>query len=69
VVQGNGLDTFGPLGPWVVTIDEAGDGNDLAVLSRVNGQMRWNSNTGEMIFDISTIVSVLSEGFTFLPAV
>jgi 2-keto-4-pentenoate hydratase/2-oxohepta-3-ene-1,7-dioic acid hydratase in catechol pathway len=50
-------------------MDEAGDGNNLAVLSRVNGQMRWNSNTGEMIFDISTIVSVLSEGFTFLPAV
>jgi 2-keto-4-pentenoate hydratase/2-oxohepta-3-ene-1,7-dioic acid hydratase in catechol pathway len=65
--KGKGLDTFGPLGPWVVTKDEAGDGNNLAVLSRVNGQTRQNSNTNDMIFDIATIVSVLSEGFTLLP--
>ena len=65
--KGKGLDTFGPLGPWIVTKDETGDGNNLAVRSRVNGQIRQNSNTNDMIFDIATIVSVLSEGFTLLP--
>lgn len=65
--KGKGLDTFGPLGPWIVTKDEIGDGNSLAIQSRVNGQVRQNSNTNDMIFDIETIVSVLSEGFTLLP--
>ena len=65
--KGKGLDTFGPLGPWIVTKDETGDGNNLAVRSRVNGEIRQNSNTNDMIFDIATIVSVLSEGFTLLP--
>ena len=65
--KGKGLDTFGPLGPWIVTKDEAGDGNNLALQSRVNGQTRQSSNTNDMIFDIATIVSVLSEGFTLYP--
>ncbi len=65
--KGKGLDTFGPLGPWIVTKDEAGDGNNLALQSRVNGQTRQNSNTNDMIFDIATIISVLSEGFTLRP--
>jgi len=65
--KGKGLDTFGPIGPWVVTKDETGDGDNLALQSRVNGQTRQKSNTNDMIFDIATIVSVLSEGFTLLP--
>lgn len=65
--KGKGLDTFGPLGPWIITKDEVGDGSNLAVRSRVNGQTRQDSNTSDMIFDIATIVSVLSEGFTLLP--
>ncbi len=65
--KGKGLDTFGPLGPWIVTRDEAGDGNNLVVRSRVNGETRQNSNTDDMIFDIATIISILSEGFTLLP--
>ena len=43
------------------------DGNKLALQSRVNGQTRQNSNTNDMIFDIATIVSVLSEGLTLRP--
>lgn len=65
--KGKALDTFGPIGPWVVTKDEAGDGNNLAVISRVNGEVRQNSNTNDMIFDVATLVSVLSEGFTLVP--
>jgi 2-keto-4-pentenoate hydratase/2-oxohepta-3-ene-1,7-dioic acid hydratase in catechol pathway len=65
--KGKGLDTFGPLGPWIVTKDVVGDGDNLALQSRVNGQTRQNSNTDDMIFDIATIVSVLSESLTLLP--
>ena len=65
--KGKGLDTFGPIGPWIVTKEEAGDGNNLTVQTRVNGQTRQSSNTNDMIFDIATIISVLSEGFTLYP--
>ena len=65
--KGKGLDTFSPIGPWIVTKDETGDGNNLAVQTRVNGQTRQNSNTNDMIFDVATIVSTLSEGFTLQP--
>ena len=65
--KGKGLDTFGPMGPWIVTKDEVGDGNSLTVQTRVNGQSRQSSNTNDMIFDIATIISVLSEGFTLYP--
>jgi 2-keto-4-pentenoate hydratase/2-oxohepta-3-ene-1,7-dioic acid hydratase in catechol pathway len=65
--KGKGLDSFGPIGPWIVTRDAVGDGNKLTVQTRVNGQTRQNSNTDDMIFDIATIISVLSEGFTLYP--
>ena len=65
--KGKGLDTFGPMGPWIVTKDEAGNADNLELECRVNGQVRQHSNTNDMIFDIATIVSVLSEGFTLLP--
>ena len=65
--KGKGLDTFGPIGPWIVTKDEVGDGNNLAIQTRVNDQTRQHSNTNDMIFNISTIISALSEGFTLLP--
>ena len=65
--KGKGLDTFGPMGPWIVTKDAVGDGNSLTVQTRVNGQSRQSSNTNDMIFDIATIISVLSEGFTLYP--
>ena len=65
--KGKALDTFGPLGPWIVTSDEVGDADNLAIQSRVNGQVRQNSNTNDMIFDVATLVSSISEGFTLLP--
>lgn len=65
--KGKGLDTFCPIGPWIVTKDEAGDGNNLAIQTRVNGDIRQSSNTNDMIFDIATIISILSEGFTLCP--
>ena len=65
--KGKALDTFGPIGPWIVTKDEVGDGNSLAIETRLNGKVRQKSNTNDMIFDVETIVSVLSEGFTLMP--
>ncbi|MBI3024912.1 MAG: fumarylacetoacetate hydrolase family protein, partial [Candidatus Tectomicrobia bacterium] len=65
--KGKALDTFGPLGPWIVTADEVGDADNLAIQSRLNGQVRQRSNTNDMIFDVATLVSSVSEGFTLLP--
>ena len=65
--KGKALDSFGPLGPWIVTADVVGDADNLAVQSRLNGQVRQKSNTNDMIFNIATVVSVLSEGFTLVP--
>ncbi len=65
--KGKAMDTFGPIGPWIVTKDETGSGDNLDIGTRVNGEVRQKSNTDDMIFDIATIVSVLSEGFTLVP--
>lgn len=65
--KGKALDTFGPVGPWIVTKDETGDGNKLGIETRVNGEIRQKSNTSDMIFDIESIVSILSEGLTLEP--
>jgi 2-keto-4-pentenoate hydratase/2-oxohepta-3-ene-1,7-dioic acid hydratase in catechol pathway len=64
--KGKSLDTFGPLGPYIVTKDETGDGNNLNIETRLNGEVRQKSSTNDMIFDVETVVSVLSEGFTLV---
>ncbi len=65
--KGKAMDTFGPVGPWIVTKEETGDGNRLGIETRVNGEVRQKSNTSDMIFDVETIVSILSEGLTLQP--
>ena len=65
--KGKAMDTFGPSGPYIVTKDETGNGDHLDIETRVNGEVRQKSNTNDMIFDVATIVSVLSEGFTLVP--
>jgi 2-keto-4-pentenoate hydratase/2-oxohepta-3-ene-1,7-dioic acid hydratase in catechol pathway len=62
--KGKGLDTFCPLGPWIVTADEIADPAALEVSLRVNGVEKQRSNTRELIFDVPTIVASLSEGLT-----
>ena len=62
--KGKSLDTFAPMGPYLVTPDEVGDPQDLDIWLKVNGEVRQSSNTSNMIFDIRTLVSVLSEGIT-----
>ncbi len=65
--KGKALDTFGPIGPYIVTKDETGNGDKLTIETRLNGEVRQKSSTDDMIFDVATIVSVLSEGFTLVP--
>jgi 2-keto-4-pentenoate hydratase/2-oxohepta-3-ene-1,7-dioic acid hydratase in catechol pathway len=64
---GKSLDTFGPMGPFLVTEDEIGRPVRLDVQCRVNGELRQNSNTELLIFDIPTIIETVSGGVTLKP--
>jgi len=66
-VKGKSFDTFGPIGPWLVTADEIPDPQTLGMELKVNGQVRQHSNTSDMIFPVSFIVSYLSQFMTLLP--
>lgn len=61
------LDTFKPMGPWIVTADELGAASDLAISLDVNGVTKQRSNTAQLIFDVPSLVSYLSRSFTLLP--
>jgi 2,4-diketo-3-deoxy-L-fuconate hydrolase len=65
--KGKGCDTFGPVGPWLVTRDEVGDVHNLQMWLDVNGQRMQTGNTRTMIFTVSTIVSYLSRFMTLEP--
>jgi len=64
---GKTCDDFSPLGPYLVTADEVGNPNDLAIKSIVNGEVRQNSNTSDMIFYCDEIVSYISQHMTLVP--
>lgn len=64
---GKTCDKFGPLGPWLVTADEVGNPNQLAIKTIVNGEVRQNSNTSDMIFYCDEIVSYISQHMTLYP--
>ena len=66
-VKGKSCDTFAPIGPYLVTKDEIKDPNNLNLWLRLNGKMMQNSNTSDMIFDVPTVVSYLSEFMSLLP--
>lgn len=61
---GKSLDGFTPMGPWIVTTGELDFPPKLEIQSRVNGELRQNGNTGQMIFGIAHIISELSKGMT-----
>ena len=64
---GKSFDTHGPIGPWIVTADEVEDPHALTIRCLVNGQVRQESKTSEMIFDIWKQISYLSIAFTLEP--
>jgi len=65
--KGKALDTFCPMGPALVTADEVPDPQALGIRLRVNGQLRQEATTGQMIFDVATLLAVLSLGLTLEP--
>lgn len=66
-VRGKSLDTFCPLGPVMVTADEIGDPQRLAIRSTLNGQVMQNSHTSEMIFPVAALIAFCSQAFTLEP--
>jgi len=62
--RGKSQDTFAPMGPYLVTADEVGDPQSLDLWCKVNGETRQKANTSDMIFDVKTIISTLSDGIT-----
>mgnify|MGYP001411112254 CR=1 FL=1 len=65
--KGKGCDTFGPVGPWLVTADEVGDPQNLDMWLDVNGQRMQTGNTRTMIFDCATLVSYVSQFMVLEP--
>jgi 2-keto-4-pentenoate hydratase/2-oxohepta-3-ene-1,7-dioic acid hydratase in catechol pathway len=64
---GKTFDTFAPTGPVIVTTDELTDPHHLPIRLRLNGQTMQDSNTSQMIFDVSSILAYLSQVFTLEP--
>lgn len=66
-VKGKSADTFAPLGPFLATRDEIPDTTNLGMWLKVNGVFRQRSSTSQMIFDVPTLVSYVSQFMTLLP--
>jgi len=66
-VRGKSLDTFCPLGPWLVTRDEVPDPHNLAISCTVNGEILQDSSTAELVFRVPQLVEFISRAFTLLP--
>ncbi len=65
--KGKSCDTFGPIGPWLVTKDEVPDPQNLKLWLEVDGQRRQDGSTSTMIFGVAKLVSYLSQFFTLQP--
>lgn len=66
-IYSKGMDSYGPMGPCIVTADEIPDPQALNLWLRKNGETKQDSNTRHMIFDVATLVSDLSQGITLEP--
>jgi len=66
-VKGKSCDSFAPLGPFLATPDELNDVHDLQLWLKVNGETKQCSSTRELIFDVPTLVSYISQFMTLLP--
>lgn len=66
-VRGKSFDTFCPLGPALITPDDLPDPQALRLTTRVNGELRQDSSTADMIFPVDQLIEFLSDGMTLLP--
>ncbi len=65
--KGKGFDTFGPIGPWLVTPDEAGDIDNLGMWLEVDGHRFQSGNTSTMVFRVPTLIAYVSRFLSFQP--
>jgi acylpyruvate hydrolase len=65
--RGKGADTFCPFGPWITSADEVGDPGDLQLRTWVNGELRQDSRTSDLIFGCDVLVEFISETCTLQP--
>lgn len=65
--KGKGCDTFGPIGPWLVTADEVADPQELNLWLEIDGRRFQNGNTRTMVFNVAQIVSYLSKFMSLQP--
>jgi len=65
--MGKSFDTHGPLGPWLTTADEVPDPHTLSLRTWVNGELRQNSNTSNLVFNCDFLVEYLTQAFTLEP--
>ena len=65
--KGKGCDTFGPIGPWLVTTDEVADPQQLAMWLEVNGHRHQNGSTRTMVFGVAQLVGYISRFMTLYP--
>lgn len=65
--KGKGCDTFGPIGPWLVTADEVGDVQSLGMWLDVNGQRMQTGNTATMVFGVGALIAYVSRFMTLEP--
>ncbi|MEM0078268.1 MAG: fumarylacetoacetate hydrolase family protein [Thermoplasmata archaeon] len=64
---GKSFDTFAPLGPWIVDKFSIGDHNKLSIKTEVNGEIRQNSNTSNLIFKVEDLINFVSQAMTLEP--
>jgi 2-keto-4-pentenoate hydratase/2-oxohepta-3-ene-1,7-dioic acid hydratase in catechol pathway len=65
--RGKGIDTFAPCGPWITTKDEVANPQNLQIVTKVNGEVRQNSSSSNMVIPVRRIISVLSRTMTLEP--
>ena len=66
-LRGKSLDTFAPMGPWIVTADEIPDPQTLGIRCLVNGDLRQNDTTANMVFSVALIIAFITEAITLEP--
>ena len=66
-LRGKGLDTFAPMGPYLVHKSAVADPENLPISLKVNGEIRQNSNTKELVFKIAELIATISAGLTLEP--
>jgi 2-keto-4-pentenoate hydratase/2-oxohepta-3-ene-1,7-dioic acid hydratase in catechol pathway len=65
--KGKSYDTFGPVGPWLVTKDEVKDPQNLSLWLELNGERVQNGSTAKMVYGVAHVVAYLSQFFTLMP--